>query len=84
MLLPAPPLTEEPAERLLHGLGDVDAFVAGDSLGSLDAMFGGLAGADGQTASQFGQADSRYPQGCGNQFGQGFDLAFPQPDAYTE
>jgi hypothetical protein len=45
-------------------------------------MFGGLAGAGGQTASQLGQADSRYPQGCGNQFGQSFDLAFPQPDAY--
>jgi hypothetical protein len=82
MLLPAPTLAEEPAERPLHGLGDVDAFVAGDSPGSLDAMFGGLAGAGGQTATQFGQASSRHPQGWGNQFGQGFDLAFPQPDAY--
>jgi hypothetical protein len=84
MLLPAPPLAEEPAERPLHGLGDGDAFVAGESPGSLDAMFGGLAGAGGQTATQFGQASSRHPQGCGNQFGQGSDLAFPQPDAYTD
>jgi len=37
-------------------------------------MFGGLAGAGGQTASQLGQAGSRHPQGCGNQFGQSFDL----------
>jgi hypothetical protein len=69
-----PPLVEEPAQRLLHGIGDVDAFVAGESPGSLDAMFGGLAGAGGQTATQFGQAGSRHPQGWGNQFGQGFDL----------
>jgi len=30
----------------------VDAFVAGESPGSLDAMFGGLAGAGGQTLTQ--------------------------------
>jgi hypothetical protein len=35
MLLPAPTLAEEPAERPLHGLGDVDAFVAGESPGRL-------------------------------------------------
>jgi hypothetical protein len=55
-LLPVPPLADEPTQRPLHGLGNVDAFVAGESPGPLDAMFGGLAGAGSQTATQLGQA----------------------------
>jgi hypothetical protein len=53
----------------------VDAFVAGESSGSLDAMFGDLAGAGSQTATQLGQAYPLDWQDCRDPTHERFLLA---------